>query len=95
MVILLQIGTLIYARVVKANNIMNPELSCMDGKFSAYNSVFFLEPYNSVFIMFSCPSEVHGTNFLQLSNVATNSAYVDWKILSLLSRLSIAGPKSG
>nr|CAB3477838.1 unnamed protein product [Digitaria exilis] len=28
--ILLQIGTLIYARVVKANSIMNPELSCMD-----------------------------------------------------------------
>ncbi|KAG2575280.1 hypothetical protein PVAP13_7KG425700 [Panicum virgatum] len=25
-----EIGTLIYARVVKANNIMNPELSCMD-----------------------------------------------------------------
>ncbi|ONM39556.1 Exosome complex exonuclease RRP40 [Zea mays] len=24
------IGTLIYARVVKANSIMNPELSCMD-----------------------------------------------------------------
>ena len=62
MVILLQIVTLIYARVVKANNIMNPELSCMDGKFSAYNSVF---------IMFNCPSEVHGTNFLQLSNAAT------------------------
>ena len=33
--------------------------------------------------MFSCPSEVHGTNFLQFSNVATNSAYVDWKTLSL------------
>ncbi|BAF06969.2 Os01g0891400 [Oryza sativa Japonica Group] len=27
-----EIGTLIYARVVKANSIMNPELSCMDGK---------------------------------------------------------------
>nr|CAB3473792.1 unnamed protein product [Digitaria exilis] len=25
-----EIGTLIYARVVKANSIMNPELSCMD-----------------------------------------------------------------
>jgi exosome complex RNA-binding protein Rrp4 len=32
----LQIGTLIYARVVKANSIMNPELSCMDGKFFSF-----------------------------------------------------------
>jgi exosome complex RNA-binding protein Rrp4 len=38
----MQIGTLIYVRVVKANSIMNPELSCMDGKFSVYNSVFIM-----------------------------------------------------
>jgi exosome complex RNA-binding protein Rrp4 len=38
----LQIGTLIYARVVKANSIMNPELSCMDGKFFSFRlSVHF------------------------------------------------------
>uniref|UniRef100_A0A453F5Z6 Ribosomal RNA-processing protein 40 n=1 Tax=Aegilops tauschii subsp. strangulata TaxID=200361 RepID=A0A453F5Z6_AEGTS len=30
-----EIGTLIYARVVKANSIMNPELSCMDASGKA------------------------------------------------------------
>lgn len=32
--VLVQIGTLLYVRVVKANNTMNPELSCMDGILS-------------------------------------------------------------
>lgn len=34
---LLQIGTLLYVRVVKANNSMNPELSCVDGTMFLLN----------------------------------------------------------
>jgi len=36
----LQVGTLLYARVVKANAGMNPELSCMDGWLC--DSYFFI-----------------------------------------------------
>lgn len=31
LILLFQVGTLIYTRIVKANTGMNPELSCMDG----------------------------------------------------------------
>lgn len=65
---LLQVGTLIYVRVVKANPGMNPELSCTDGWFSSVICFCWCVPENimvltstsfsrflaDLFIYFSC-----------------------------------------
>jgi hypothetical protein len=58
--VFLQIGTLIYARVVKANSIMNPGLSCRDGNFLACSSV-------STFLNFL--SEVWNTKCSSICNL--------------------------
>lgn len=62
--ILFQIGTLIYARVVKANSIMNPELSCTDGTFFHHISQNVcllyaqLEIYADLYTNYFCSFEI-------------------------------------
>ena len=53
---MLQAGTLIYVRVVKANPGMNPELSCTDG----WLGFLFL-------FLVDVPHKFHGSDFLLVS----------------------------